>query len=229
MYNVTQWNCSRRRECNEEYLEKRLIDSDICIMQRCPERFLNVVKNKFQHVFYELHSRDYYLVIASNFEPTQKEIHKLPNYDLSMETKDEFQGSLAQSVEINGIQLINFQIIYDYKHENGIEVKNSDRVLDIKYIVDNLIKNKNCVITGDLHKEPDLDDATREVLDPHNFKSHTDCLITFSRTDDYGARGSRHDRVLTKGDVEISDLESYIRTNRDGNAHWIFTYKMGLN
>ena len=51
MYSVTQWAVSQVEEHKQDYLESKL-DSDICLLSRCRENHLDMVKQKFEHVFY---------------------------------------------------------------------------------------------------------------------------------------------------------------------------------
>lgn len=224
MYNILQWNCSRNDSCDEQYLMDKLTNIDICIMQRCPDRFLNIVKEKFQNIFCEPHSNENNLVVATNIDNAQSKTYKLPNYDLAEQTNDRNQGSIAQSININDLQLINFQIVY----ENNLEIKKHNRILDIEYIFNNINKNKNVIMTGDLHMEPNLDNETQELIEQNQFISNTDDIITFTKTDNTSCYGFRHDRVLTKGNISTSNFESYIKSNSNGNTHWIFTYKVGV-
>ena len=50
-YDITQWTVTRVQEHKENYLESRL-DSDICLLSRCRHHHLDMVKQKFDHVFY---------------------------------------------------------------------------------------------------------------------------------------------------------------------------------
>jgi len=224
-YNVTQWNCCRQNEYDETYLKTKLDTADICVMQRCQDKFLSIAKDKFKFVFHEKHSEDCSLVIASNIEFTQPTKHKLPSDQLSFHTLDANQGSLALSVYFDGLQLINFQSIYECQYDH-VTVTPQHAFDDLRYVFKNVLKNKKCVLLGDIHEEPEPPSNIKSLIKETNLVSHTDQLMTFGRMDEENnVRGCRHDRIFTLGNINTSDLQSYAKP-QDGNGHWIITYTM---
>ena len=126
-YKITQWTVTRVQEHKENYLESRL-DSDICLLSRCRHHHLDMVKQKFDHVFYKSYNKSFYqnvknnngdpideynLVCATNFKPDSIEFFDtaLPSYEHGKSQ----EGSGVISMTIGDLQTINFATVWDKK------------------------------------------------------------------------------------------------------------------
>lgn len=224
---MLQWNCSKHDEYNIEYLEKRLKDVDICLLQRCPENFLPIIKNKFQKVFYKKHSHERNLVTATNFETLIENNYFLTSVDLAEQSNDPNQSSHALSMTFNDIQLINFLPVYDRKYEN-IEITKQHTYNDVEYLFKNIVNNKNCIVVGDVHNNLNQYVEIESLISQNNFINNANDLVTFAMKTNDQIHAINLDRVLTRGNVSVSNFESYARP-QDGNGHWAFTYEMRIN
>ena len=223
---MLQWNCSKHDEYNNEYLEKKLKDIDICLLQRCPENFLSIVRNKFKNVFHKNHSKEKSLVIATNFEPFVKNNYYLTSVNLTEQSNDMNQSSHALSMTFNDTQLINFLPVYDSKYEN-VEITKHHTYRDIDYLFKNIVNNKNCIIVGDVHSSLNQHVEVESLVSQNNFTNNTNNLVTFAMKTDDQIHAINLDRVLTRGNINVSNFESYARP-QDGHGHWAFTYTMEI-
>ena len=220
-YKILQWNCSNHDNFDESYLEQALENIDVCLLQRCKNNFLSLIQNKFNNVFHIKHSIHRSLVIGTNHKFDDQKYFQLPTFDRLLTSDDPNQGSLAQSVSINGTQIINFQIAYE-----DDTITRNDTYDDFKYIFENAIEYENCVIGGDIHYEPDTPENFEHLIKQHNFKNNTNNIVTFSKIKNGVAHGFRHDRILTKGNINVHNIQTFARSHVDGNAHWIITYNV---
>ncbi len=218
---ITQWNCSSQDNFDEKYLEEALKNSDLCLLQRCKDNFLFVAQNKFSNVFDIKHSSNRSLVIGTNFNIEQQKHFELPTFNLLKKHNDPNQGSVAQSVVIKDTQIINFQIAYEDESIN--EQCTYD---DFGYIFENIVERDNCLIVGDIHYEPDTPLEIIGTIEYHKFKDNTNHIATFSKVVMGNIKSFRHDRILTKGNIKINNLQSFARSHTEGNAHWIINYVM---
>jgi hypothetical protein len=223
---MLQWNCSKHDEYNSEYLEKRLKDVDICLLQRCPKNFLSIVRNKFKNVFHTNHSKEKSLVIATNFEPFVQNTYYLTSVNLTEQSNDPNQSSHALSTTFNDIQLINFLPVYDRKYEN-VEITKQHTYNDLKYLFENIVNNKNCIVVGDVHNSLNHFVEIESLVSQNNFINNANDLVTFAMKTDNQIHAINLDRVLTRGNISVSNFESYSRP-QDGNGHWAFTYNMEI-
>jgi len=226
-YKMLQWNCSKHDEYNIEYLEKRLKNVDICLLQRCPENFLPIIKNKFQKVFYKKHSHERSLVTATNIETIVENNYFLTSVDLAEQSNDPNQSSHALSTTFNDIQLINFLPVYDRKYEN-IEITKQHTYNDLEYLFEHIVNNKNCIVVGDVHNSLNQYVEIESLISQNNFINNANDLVTFAMKTNDQIHAINLDRVLTRGNINVSNFESYARP-QDGNGHWAFTYDMELN
>ena len=246
MYSVTQWTVSQIEEHKQDYLEPRLY-SDICLLSRCRQNHLDMVKQKYEHVFYQPYGNSkfydvnwkgnpnpnkltfinnnqgpYNLVCATNFKPDSIEFidAELPSYEYSQCE----QGSGAISMTIGDLQTINFATVW------GNEML---AVQDVKYFFNNIAVKDKCLVAGDLHWEPTLPKSFHSMFDRYDFDaSHTDHMITFSKNKPVDkehtngwVQGYRHDRIITKG-LTVKHLQSHCKPVREGQAHWIIQYSI---
>ena len=225
IYKVVQWCCSYNNECNVDYLESMTNKADICVMQNCDDKFLNVVKNKFKFVFHKKHSKEMSLVIASNFEFTNPTAHDLPGKNKATATEDVNQGSLSLSVYFKNLQLVVFQTVFDNEYDQ-VTITPRDAYKDLKHVFKNIVQGKNCLIPGNTHDGPYPPTNVKKLFTEANLTSHTDQLVTFVRiNEDNITQGCMHDRVFTRGDVAVSNLQSYHRPIQS-EAHFILTYTL---
>ena len=213
-FKVTQWAVSRTQEHKKDYLESKL-DCDICLLSRCRENHLDMVKQKFENVFYESYSEEYNLVCATKFKPDSIEFIdvQLPSYEYAKSQ----EGSGAISMTFGDLQTINFATVWDEKNL---------AVQDLKYFFNNLAIKDKCLVAGDLHEEPTLPQQFHSMFEKYEYDaSHTDNLITFSRRKSDRVEGKRHDRIITKG-LTVNDLVSHCKPISEGQAHWIIQYSI---
>ena len=221
MYSVTQWAVSQVEEHKQDYLESKL-DSDICLLSRCRENHLDMVKQKFEHVFYRPQNNEYNLVCATKFKPDSIDFldAELPSYEYSQCE----EGSGAITMTIGDLQTINFATVHGHE---------TLAVQEVKYFLNNIAVKDKCIVAGDLHWEPSLPKSFHTIFDRYEFDaSHTDHLITFSKNkiakDDHPngwVQGYRHDRIITKG-LKVNDLRSCNKPISEGQAHWIVQYSI---
>ena len=220
-HSVTQWAVSQVEEHKQNYLETKL-DSDICLLSRCRQNHLEIVKQKYEHVFYQSYGNGpYNLVCATKFKPDSVDFidAQLPSYEYSQCE----EGSGAITMTIGDLQTINFATVW------GQEML---AVQDVKYFFNNIAVKDKCLVAGDLHWEPTLPKSFHDMFDRYEFDaSHTDHLITFSKNkigddnQDGWIKGYRHDRIITKG-LNVNDLRSCNKPISEGQAHWIVQYSI---
>lgn len=230
IYKVAQWCCSYGDEYSIDYFEQNLHKADICVMQNCDDKFLNVVKNKFNFLFHKKHSKEMSLVIASNFEFKNPTAYDLPGKHKAEATEDINQGSLAFSVYFNNLQLIVFQTVFENEY-NSITITPNDAYKDLEYVFKNIVESKNCLIPGNTHEDPTPPTDIKNLFTEANLTSHTDYLVTFARIDEEfkTIRGTMHDRIFTRGDVAVSNLQSHPRPHtHGGDAHFMLTYTVAV-
>ena len=219
---ITQWNCSSQDNFDEKYLEQALRNTDLCLMQRCKDKFLFVAQNKFKNVFDIRHSHDRSLVIASEKDLHNRKHFELPTHDhIDIYKHDSNQGSMAQSVVIKDLQIINFQIAFE-----DHSISRQWTYDDFEYIFENIVEHENCLMVGDIHYEPDTPKNFESLIEQHNFKNNTNNIVTFSKIVDGVAHGFRHDRILTKGNINVHDIQTFAKPHDEGNAHWIINYNV---
>ena len=231
-YKMLQWNCSGNKEYNKDYLLQRLKDVDIVLFQRCPNSFLEILKDKFQNVFHKNHSKETSLVFANNFDfrkhySIEQNFYELPTVNLANKSNDSAQGSHALSITFDNLQIIVFLSAYSNKYDS-VEITNQDTYNDINYVFKNIVTNQNCIIAGDVHCPPNQNNEIETLISNYNFKNNTNNLITFALKKHNDLYAFNLDRVLTRGNVNVSKLESYARP-QDGGGHWAFTYTMEIN
>ena len=235
-YDITQWTVTRVQEHKENYLESRL-NSDICLLSRCRHHHLDMVKQKFDHVFYKSYNKSFYqnvknnngdpideynLVCATNFKPDSIEFFDtaLPSYEYGKSQ----EGSGVISMTIGDLQTINFATVWD---------KNSLTAKDLQYFFNDIAVKDKCLVVGDLHEEPTAPKDFHDVFEKYGYDaSHTDNLVTFSKCKfdkeehpNGWIHGYRHDRIITKG-LKVNDLRSYCKPISEGQAHWIIQYSI---
>lgn len=219
---ITQWNCSSQDNFDEAYLEQALENSNLCLLQRCKDRFLHVAMNKFNNYFKTSHSADRSLVIGSNYEISDQKHFELPTYNhIDIYKHDSNQGSMAQSIVIKDLQIINFQIAFE-----DHSISRQWTYDDFEYIFENIVQHDNCLMVGDIHYEPDTPKNFESLIKQHNFKNNTNNIVTFSKIVDGVAHGFRHDRILTKGKVDVHNIQTFAKPHNHGNAHWIINYNV---
>tara|TARA_B100000963_G_scaffold329106_1_gene318186 strand:+ start:2196 stop:2951 length:756 start_codon:yes stop_codon:yes gene_type:complete len=246
-YSITQWSVSQTEEHKQDYLESKL-DSDICLLSRCRSNHLDMVRQKYEHVWHwpygysryydvdwdgnpepnsKIFSKNksygqYHLVCATKFKPDSVDFldAELPSYEYSQCE----EGSGAITMTIGDLQTINFATVW------GQEIL---AVQDLKYFFNNVAVKDKCLVAGDLHWEPSLPQSFHTIIDRYEFDaSHTDDLITFSKhkpADEENpngwVQGYRHDRIITKG-LNVNDLRSCNKPISEGQAHWIVQYSI---
>ena len=220
-YDITQWVVSQVLEHKENYLESKL-DSDICFLSRCRQNHLDMVKQKFEHVFYKNYNDEFNLVCATKFKPDSIEFFDtaLPSYEYGKSQ----EGSGAISMVIGDLQTINFATVWD-NHMATLQ--------DLQYFFSKLAVKDKCLVAGDLHEEPTLPESFDNMFNRYHFDaSHTDHLITFSKNKfdkeahpNGWVQGYRHDRIITKG-LKVNDLRSCNKPISEGQAHWIVQYSI---
>ena len=101
----------------------------------------------------------------------------------------------------------------------------------MKYLFENFIHTDKCLIGADFHQEAYNDPTHESLIKTNGFKSHANNLITFTKKQQWGnrgpdtTRGINLDRVLTKGDIRVFNLESFPQSVKR-NGHILFNYSI---
>ena len=238
-HKVLQWVVSKQREYDSLYLQEHLELTDICVLSRCPKSFLQVVQNKYPHVFYKEHSKDHYIVIGSNLNFKNPEHELLPSNDKAWQTNDRNQGSVLMTVQFDNFRLVTFIAVYEWKYyeygqgQHGMEISEQEMYQDLSTVFSRIkhdgheYTDKNLLLVGDIHEEPVPPPQLAKIIDQANLKDHTEGMITFHDIDQEPLimKGKRHDRIFTRGSLDTTNVQSHCKKT-DGGAHWIITYNI---
>ncbi|OUV99762.1 MAG: hypothetical protein CBD16_07550 [Betaproteobacteria bacterium TMED156] len=231
---ISQWNANHMKTYGWDYFQKHTKDSDVCILQRIMTDELWNLDFEHVHCAGQGYGDDVSIVIASNIMFDDARDIDLPSRESLKKGWDKHQGGKAVSVVINDMQIVSALPCHDCTDEccSGAKLTKDDTWHDMKYLFDNITHKEKCLIGADFHM-PALTDPTHEsLIQKNNFTSHADDLITFMKKGKWGnsqptQHGINLDRVLTRGDIQVSDLESFaVATPK--HTHWLLNYNVNF-
>ena len=227
---ITQWNADHMQVYGWDHFKKYTADSDICILQRVMTDEIWNLDFEFVHSAGQSYGDDASLVIATNIPYENEKDIDLPSRKNLMKTKDKHQGGKAISCVIEGIEFISALPCHEETYDE-FTLSRQDIWKDMKYLFDNFIHTDKCLIGADFHQEAYNDPTHESLIKTNGFTSHANDLITFTKKQQWGNRGPSStrgfnlDRVLTKGDIRVFNLESFPQKVKR-NGHILFNYNI---
>ena len=227
---ITQWNADHMEVYGWDHFKKHTENTDVCILQRVMTDDIWNLDFEYVHSAGQGYGDDVSVVIASNIPYHNEKDIDLPSRELLKKIDDKHQGGKAISCVIEGVEFISALPCHEGVYDE-FTLSRQDIWKDMKYLFENFIHTDKCLIGADFHQEAYNDPTHESMIKTNGFKSHANNLITFTKKQQWGnrgpdtTRGINLDRVLTKGDIRVFNLESFPQSVKR-NGHILFNYSI---